>query len=159
MSLGKFESGRALASLFLQRKRERSVLRLLAICCLLVTAGCQEDRGLIPVYGTVTLSGESMPGPGDMTFVPVDPVEGYPLRPAKAEFGANGKYQAQSFQPGDGLYPGTYKVLVYCWEVPPTPDGPPAKSYIDTKYQNQQTSGLEVQVKPDAGKVVFNVEL
>lgn len=127
--------------------------------CLLLASGCAEDRGLIPVSGKVTLDGKAMPGRGDLTFVPVEIAEGFPVRPAKAEFDVDGEYSAQSFTPGDGLYPGTYRVLVSCWEVAPTPDGPPAKSYISQRYQSRAESNLEVKVDAAAGSVEFPIDL
>jgi hypothetical protein len=126
---------------------------------ILLTSGCGDDRGLVPVSGTVTLNGQPMPGAGDLTFVPVQIVDGFPIRPAKAEFGPDGAYSAQSYKPGDGLYPGTYGVLVSCWEVPPTPDGPPGKSYIDRRYQNLAASNLEVKVDPALGSVDFPINI
>ncbi|QDT75639.1 hypothetical protein [Lacipirellula limnantheis] len=126
---------------------------------LMLACGCGEDRGLIPVYGTVTLEGKQMPGAGDLTFVPVEVAAGFPTRPAKAEFAVDGEYSAQSYQPGDGLYPGTYRVLVSCWEVPPTPDGPPAKSFIARRYQNREDSKLEVKVDAAMDRIEFPIDL
>jgi hypothetical protein len=125
----------------------------------LLTSGCADDRGLVPVSGVVTLDGQPMPGPGDLTFVPVQVADGFPMRPAKAEFGPDGAYSAQSYQPDDGLYPGTYRVLVSCWEVPPTPDGPPAKSFIARRYQSAEDSNLEVEVDAALGRVEFPINL
>jgi hypothetical protein len=130
----------------------------LAACCLAL-CGCGDDRGLVPVSGTVTLGGQAMPGPGDLTFVPLETPEGFPVRPAKAEFAADGFFRAQSYQPGDGLYPGKYRVLVSCWEVAPTPDGPPAKSFIPRRYQSHAESGLELQVEPGSAAIDFPIDL
>jgi hypothetical protein len=129
------------------------------VAFLLILSGCADDRGLIPVSGVVTLDGQPMPGAGDLTFVPVDVAEGSPTRPAKAEFGPDGAYSAQSYQPGDGLYPGTYKVLVSCWEVAPTPDGPPPKSFIPERYQSRANSGLELIVDAASGSIDFPINL
>lgn len=100
-----------------------------------------------------------MPGAGDLTFVPVQVGEGFPMRPAKAEFGPDGAYSAQSYKPGDGLYPGTYRVLVSCWEVPPTPDGPPAKSFIARRFQSRADSNLEVKVDAAMESVDFPIDV
>ena len=139
-------------------RRIRMAGALLAIG-LPLTGGCGEDRGLVPVFGKVTLNGKRMPAAGDLTFVPVQVVKGFPMRPAKAEFDADGEYSAQSYKPGDGLYPGTYRVLVSCWEVPPTPDGPPAKSFIPNPYQSRADSNLEVKVDAASDRVEFPIEL
>ena len=125
----------------------------------LLAMGCGDDRGLVPVKGIVTMNGQAMPGPGDLTFVPVETPAGIPRRPAKAEFAVDGKFAAQSFQPGDGLYPGTYKVGVACWKVAPTPDGPPAESHIATKFNSPMTSGLEVEVPAGQRSVVVDFDV
>jgi len=129
------------------------------LAALLLAAGCGDDRGLVRVTGRVTLDGEPMPAAGDLTFVPVEVAEGYPLRPAKAEFDTDGRYAAQSFEPGDGLYPGKYHVLVACWKTPPTPNGPPPVSHIPRRYGEIATSPLEVEVPDGGGSVTFDVAL
>ena len=100
-----------------------------------------------------------MPGPGDLTFVPTTVAEGFPRRPAKAEFAADGKYRAQSFQPGDGLYPGTYNVSVACWQVPPTPQGPPPKSYLHPRFGSHRRSGITIDVPLGSRPIEFDIEV
>ena len=124
-----------------------------------VAAGCGEDSGLVPVYGTVTIEGEKMPGPGDLTFVPTVVAEGFPRRPATAEFADDGRYRAQSFRPGDGLYPGTYQVSVACWAVPPTPDGPAAESHLAARFGSHARSGITIDVQPGSRPVQFDIDL
>ncbi len=126
---------------------------------LVLATGCGDDRGLVPVTGKVTLNGASLPGAGDLTFVPVEVAEGFPKRPAKAEFAADGSYEAQSFKPGDGLFPGTYRVGVSCWKVAPTPDGPPPVSHIDTRYNAAFSSGLTVEVPLGSSGVEYNIDV
>ena len=128
--------------------------------CLLLASGCGEDRGLSPSdwKGHPERSSRCQAA-GDLTFVPVQVAAGFPTRPAKAEFNADGEYGAQSYKPGDGLYPGTYRVLVSCWEIPPTPDGPPGKSFIATRYQSRADSNLEVVVDATADHVEFPINL
>ena len=133
--------------------------RRAVLLVMVLAAGCGDDRGLVPVAGRVTLDGDAMPDAGDLTFVPIEVATGYPLRPAKAEFGADGRYAARSFDPGDGLYPGRYQVLVACWRTPPTPDGPPPVSHIPIAYGSRATSLLEVEVPADASRVTYDIPL
>lgn len=126
---------------------------------LMPASGCIEDRGLVPVSGVVTLAGSSMPDEGSVRFLPVSVEEGFPTRPAHARFKADGAYEAQTFEPGDGLYPGTYRVVVECWEIPHTMGGPPAKSFLHARYSNAKQSGLEITVPSDADPVTFDIKV
>jgi len=139
-----------------------SALGLTASCLAALVVGlvgCKEDRGLVSVGGTVTFEGGEMPGSGLITFLPTSVMEGLPSRPARAPFGKNGSFQANTYQPNDGLYPGTYAITVECWEFQPSMDGPPAKSYIHGRYRNAAQSGLEVKVDADARAVEYNIDV
>ncbi len=136
-----------------------SINRLLIAACLVVMAGCGSDKGLVPVSGTVTLNGQPMPHSGTVRFLP-QKVEGdNPRRAAFGKFDTDGAYQAQSFEPGDGLYPGTYAVTVTCFEVEPSVGGPPAVSAIDNRYKNLKDSGLEIVVSSSDSSKIFDVDL
>ena len=76
-----------------------------------------------------------------------------------AKFEVDGAYRATTFDPGDGLLPGTYTVAVECYETPPNMEGKPIKSYIPEKYISPTTSGLQLTVEPKSKPVVFNLEL
>lgn len=84
--------------------------------------GCGSQRPkTIPVEGTVTFGGAVPPAKGALYFTPIRVDAGYPRRPAIANFdpAEQGKYSVRSFQEGDGLVPGEYRVRVECWkEVP-----------------------------------------
>jgi hypothetical protein len=113
----------------------------------------------VPVTGTVTLDGEKVPGPGRIYFT-VDPAGNAAVaRPGTAEFDADGKYQAKSFVPGDGLMPGKYLLRVDCWQTPPNMDGKPVVSFIPQKYQSGKGSGLELTVEPESRGIVFDIKL
>jgi hypothetical protein len=70
------------------------------------------------------------------------------MRPASGAFEKDGRFKAQTFDPGDGLMPGKYLVSIECWDTPPNMQGNPGKSFVPRKYQNPQTSGLVVEVTP-----------
>jgi hypothetical protein len=132
-------------------------------CLVLALApGCGKgEPGLIPVKGRVTLDGGAWPKPGQINFTPVESgAEGF--RPGTGSFDIQGYFAASSFEKNDGLYPGTYKVAVQCWEEEPH-EGPKgemlSKSYIPKQYDNPQTSGFTVTVKPGGGTVEVNFDV
>jgi hypothetical protein len=117
--------------------------------------GC-GDGGLevVPVTGQVTLAGGGWGRPGMIFFAPVEPAAGFPRLPGMADVDKDGNFRATTQPNRDGLVPGTYRVGLEMWEVPPTMGGPPAKSYLPQKYQSAATSGLEIVVPSDGGKPV-----
>jgi len=134
--------------------------RLLAACVVLCAAGC--DSGLpqtIPCEGKVTFDGGPCPKPGTLYFTPIEPAAGYPMRPAVGHFDIDGQFSATTFEPGDGLIPGRYKVGIDCWEVEPNTDGIPAVSLVSEKHRNPETSGFEISVSPDGDPQEFNLDV
>lgn len=129
-----------------------------AFACVAITVallGC-GDGGLevVPVTGKVTLAGGGWGRPGIIFFAPVEPAAGFPRLPGMADVDKDGNFRATTQPNRDGLVPGTYRVGLEIWEVPPTMGGPPAKSYLPPKYQSAATSGLEIVVPSDGGKPV-----
>jgi len=119
------------------------------LCVLLpVLGGCGPDRPeMVQVSGRVTFGGGAWPKPGTLYFTPAEPAGDLPRRPGVADFDTDGYFTVKSFEDGEGLIPGRYLVGVECWEVPPSMGGPPPVSYLDSKYQNPQTSGLELDIE------------
>lgn len=132
---------------------------MLALSMMTMVVGCGDDRGLVKVSGTVTLDDGPMPGEGYLRFVPLTVAEGFSRRPGIAKFETDGKFQVQSFQPGDGLFPGEYAVFPYCWENAPTMGGPPAKSYLPEQYTSEETPPFEFKVEAGKRAVVFDVSM
>jgi len=139
--------------------RRNGCLGALYLLVLVVTCGCGNPHGTVKVSGKVTVNGQDPPGPGVVTFSVVKPADGFPNRPTMAKFGVNGAYSATTYEVGDGLIPGSYTVAIECYETPPNMDGKPVKSYIDEKYSNPATSGLELTVEPGSKPVSFNIDL
>lgn len=126
----------------------------------LLTLGCSRGRPgveIVAAEGQLTFQGGPVPGPGRLLFLPVtrnDGIEGArPSRPGSAVFALDGKFRATSWEPGDGLVPGTYAVVVECWQTPPTMDGPPAVSHVPVAYQSAKTTPLTLEV-PGGQKLV-----
>lgn len=132
----------------------------LLILLLLVAPGCSDREGLIPVSGRVTFNGGEMPGKGYLRFVPLKVEQGYQRRPGMALFETDGKCEVRSFQPGDGLYPGEYAVFPFCWEVEPSMDGPPEKSYLPKKYADPRNPPFRIAVNSESSPIefAFNIE-
>jgi hypothetical protein len=81
-------------------------------------------------------------------------------RPATGEFDTDGTLTVTTFKKGDGLLPGTYKVAVSCWEIPPRMGSPvAAKSYVPTRYRSAASSGFEVTVSPGQSRVEVNIDI
>lgn len=132
----------------------------LVLCSLLLfCAGCGSKHELVAVKGVVTLDGGGMPAEGSVQFLPVEMAAGLPLRPGVGEFNQDGCFEATSYLKGDGLHPGKYRICVQCWKIKPLMDGPPAVSHVPLKYQNANTSGLELIVEPGSSPIVFDVPL
>lgn len=131
------------------------------LAALLLTVGCgRSDVELVPVRGTVTYGGGKWPAEGMLYFTSAEATPGQPQRPARASFDPSGKFEVTSFDEGDGLVPGEYKVAVECWKEPPTMDSVnPPVSYVPEKYQSPQTSDLTVTIKSGQGgeEVKFDV--
>ena len=141
----------------------------LALACLalLLPGGCgTAEPGLEPVRGKVTLDGGPWPRAGTINFTPTGTTEGTDAsksRPGSAEFGVDGSFTVGSFQPGDGLFPGTYAVSVDCPEsgpqMSPTGQAIEAANAVPKKYRDPSTSGLTLTVKPgERGNAEFDVK-
>ena len=131
----------------------------LLLAMFLFVVGCGNPNGTVKVAGAVSVGGERPPGEGTITFTPVEPAAGFPIRPAMAKFDTDGQYVTTSYEPGDGLVPGSYKVAVECYETPPNMEGKPVKSFIDKKYINGETSGFDLVVEPGARPIQFDIAL
>ncbi|QDV70001.1 hypothetical protein Poly24_37200 [Rosistilla carotiformis] len=126
---------------------------VVATCCFaLVGCGPSGHPGLIPVSGKVTIDGEPLQT-GTVEFIP-DTSKGTTGQVAFGQIGADGTFQLRTFEPNDGVKPGSYKVGVQAMEVvpfdPEAPEPPSDKSLIPTRYADAITSGLTAEVKPES---------
>lgn len=131
-----------------------------AILGVALLLGCSRGRPgieIVKAEGRVTVGGGPMPAAGRLLFLPQAVAgggsEARPSRPASATFAADGRFQATSWEPGDGLVPGAYAVVVECWQTPPTMDGPPAVSHVPAAYRAAETTPLTLDV-PGGQKIV-----
>jgi len=131
--------------------------RLLLSLMVLLAVGCDESGPtMIPVYGKVTFDGAACPAAGVVIFAPIETPEGVPKRPATAKFGKDGKFEARSYQPGDGLLPGSYRVRIECLSgLPPARlGGMQEVSYIAAGYKPE-----DLTVSAESGAVEINYDL
>ena len=73
---------------------------------LVAVAGC-GNRGTVPLHGAVKLDGRPLAG-ATVYFIAQDPGG----RDALGSTDANGEFRLSTFEPGDGAFPGSYKVIV-----------------------------------------------
>ena len=81
------------------------------------------------------LDGGPCPEIGTVYFVPIEVAPGLPRRPAHANFSKDGEFSVTSFDEGDGLIPGTYRVRIECWKEKPKDDGTPGVSWVKSGFQ------------------------
>jgi hypothetical protein len=119
-------------------------------------SGCRDDRGLVPVTGRITFDRKSPPKPGRLQFGPIESAAGFLQRPGMAMFDANGNFEVTSYEPGDGLTPGTYRVNVICVErdPAPVPGGFEAVTYVAPGYKGQ-----EVVVASGSAPIELNIDV
>lgn len=123
----------------------------------LVFAGCGDGRPtLVPASGSVTLNGEPLEG-AQVGLQPIG-IEGY-SRPSRATTDASGRFTVGTFDKGDGIPEGSYRVTVIKKElVSKLPEDfnseNPADAGIPIKYKwitpivysEPEESGLSVEV-------------
>jgi hypothetical protein len=120
---------------------------LLAVCAV----GC--GRQMAQVTGTITLDNGSPLTRGLVVFEGT--VDGKPVM-ARGEVKADGHYLLSTAKPGDGIPPGTYRVLINPLDSSDIPDEQKNLPF-DYKYMRYDTSGLEYEVKP--GTNDFSIKL
>lgn len=128
----------------------------------LVMGGCGAGVDLertVPVSGTLTYQGKPLEG-YKIVFHPSEEKQG-----ATAESGTGGAFQLGTNEPGDGAAPGKHKVSVIF--IDEKMEGEPGKEVfkkltpkikVPTKYQNPDTSGLEVEI-PENGNESLVIDL
>lgn len=123
---------------------------ILFAACLALVAGCRSDRpATIPVSGRITFDGADPPAAGTLYFTIDAPAEGFPRRPTLAKFDQRGRFRVTTWDRGDGLMPGRYKITVECWEIPPELGGAEGKSYVPPRNQDPTSTDLTVEIAPD----------
>lgn len=133
----------------------RSAGMTLLACLLSLGTGCGESDAKKPptikVRGTITLKGKPITG-GVVTFAPVG---GGNRRAGTGPIQTDGSFVISSFQAGDGVEAGEYKVFINPPPAPPDSKNAAAKSDIPAKYTSLKTSPLTEKINPtDSSKSV-----
>jgi hypothetical protein len=121
------------------------VIRLLAVCCLLVQVGCGGGKDAVPSKPTFPVKGqvffEDRPVKGALVvFHPLDDPGSKPVR-SYARTEADGRFTLSTYVPQDGAPAGRYAVTIVIED-----DGDGSRS-LPARYASPQTSGFVVQVK------------
>jgi hypothetical protein len=140
----------------------RMTLGKIACLVLLSTAiGCgSSNPNLVPVSGKITLNGGPLPaeGQGNVTFVPVQAGG----NTATGMIDSSGNYRMSTYETGDGVAPGEYKVTIL-WATQAGGDEKtgmlkPPSSLISDRYSNAETSGLTAKVDSSNRKFDFDLQ-
>jgi hypothetical protein len=124
----------------------------IVVIVLICLGGCGPDRPkTVGISGRVTINGNEPGEVGQLYFTPLKTAEGYSSRPASGAFTPDGNYHVMSWAADDGLVPGRYAVSVAPADV--------NKTAIAKRYQQNTTSGLEVDVPMDQKRIEYNIEL
>ena len=152
-------------------RRRKSLLPLARVCALVffvvIAAGCGGKPMPVPTSGRVTFNGAPVGANkaairrGRIAFLPVESGEGCTLRAAAATLDRDGKYELSTFEPGDGVLPGEYNVVVFSLLSGPTMANPgaPIISEIPKRYERPGESGLSVTVPDQRAALTFDFEL
>ena len=99
-------------------------------------AGCgKSGPPMVRVEGRVTFHGAAPLKPGKITFAPIESAEGLPKHHGTADFDTNGDFVVTTFNKGDGLIPGKYRVDIKCWKKNPTPATMISDNYVPRSYR------------------------
>jgi hypothetical protein len=142
-----------------------TVVRQISAVVLLATSvmmlGCGSNKlPTVPVSGRVTFAGGPPPARGTITFMPHSGSSpaGLPAKPGTALFETDGSFKVTSFQPGDGLLPGTYGVGIRCVEdLPSQSANPDSTSVRDHVPQGFHPDALVVKEGQDAIELTYDV--
>ncbi|HEV3121015.1 MAG TPA: hypothetical protein VGY53_03895 [Isosphaeraceae bacterium] len=139
-------------------KVTRRFVLLMAGSALLAVGGCGEDekktlRRRYPVSGKVTYKGNPLES-GEISFHP----DGAGGKPATGTI-TDGSYSLTTLTPGDGAYPGNYKVVITPKLTLPV-KGKTAKPSpaIPQKYGLDTSSGLTAEVQPQTNNISFELK-
>ncbi len=134
-------------------------LRATCALALLLSAGCSSDDvpgrpKPVPVSGVV-LVGDKPSANTRLVFSPVDHAYA-----AAGITDDNGRFQLQTFAPGDGAVPGTYRIIASNFNAIDLPGGGYREDhFLPARYRNPETSGLEATVAAEGrNELQFSLE-
>ena len=139
----------------------RQILAAILLATWVMALGCNSSKlPTVPVSGRVTFAGGPPPARGTITFMPHSGSSpaGLPAKPGTALFETDGSFKVTSFQPGDGLLPGTYGVGIRCEEELPNQSGnPDSVSVRDHVPEGFHPDALVVKEGQDSIELTYDV--
>jgi hypothetical protein len=139
-------------------RARRLLFALLACGWAVLPAGCGSKSGTPAVTGKVTVAGKPLTT-GSVSFRP-DKAKGNtsPHEPG-GDIDAQGNYKLYTAGK-EGAPPGWYKVVVVATEPldPKNPYAPP-RSFLHSRYNSAETSGLAVQVVDNPAPGAYDLKL
>ena len=131
-----------------------------AVAACVALPGCDNDPlKKVKVQGTVTFDGGPCPASGRVTLAPVEIPAGLPNRPAMGAFKTDGKYEAMSFRPGDGVVPGTYLVTVACYDRSKLSGSPGDAELERASYVSEEFEPEELVIEPGSVSITFDIDV
>jgi hypothetical protein len=134
-------------------RRSQSFLAAVLVAALLAV-GC-GSRSTAPVAGRIKFQDGSDASSLAGYEITLTPVEG--KSSASGTVQPDGSFELSTVGDKDGAMPGSYKVAL----TPPVaadPDKPPPKPAVAAKYNDPETSGLTIDVKPGRNTPELTVE-
>ncbi|HLA84137.1 MAG TPA: hypothetical protein VJL29_05040 [Thermoguttaceae bacterium] len=120
----------------------------MAAAVFLTPAGCGDGRpARIPISGQVLIDGKPLTY-GAIRVFP----EG--ARPATAQIDSDGRFTLSTFEPGDGVVPGTHQVMVFAAEILSATQ---QRWHAPKKYANPKTSGLTAKIDGPTDSLVIQL--
>ena len=126
------------------------VLGVLVLACPYLGCSGHSRPKTIGVEGHVTLAGKPVTQ-GTVIFQPTGHTEASATHPASGQIAADGTYRMSTFEKGDGVVPGEYRVAVQSILLLPPQDKPwiPIVWAVPEKYVTSATSGLTASIPAD----------
>ena len=131
----------------------------------LSVAGCgTEGPQPVPVSGVSTHNGK--PLRALVFFVPDEdapPADNSVRRGARATSDGQGRFELGTLGPGDGAFPGEYKVAIGTIMAPPMPDGVSGRiGVVESPWPNKYNTALETSLtatvtREGPNEVIFDV--
>ena len=122
-------------------RRCTGLVVLLILAALIAAAGCGKGEGPVPLRGTVKLDGRPLQG-ATVHFIAPDPGG----RDALGSTDADGAFRLSTFEPDDGAFPGSYKVIVR----PATEADPELAAMTPAEAMEAASAGRKVNRPPVA---------
>lgn len=95
------------------------------------------------VKGSITFQGAPPPKAGGVVFTPVERTAELPMREARGDMDANGKFTLTTFEEGDGVIPGKYRVKITCWRETPTLATSETANYVPPDFAPELVVGVD----------------